>query len=473
MTLARKVAQNTIIQFAGKIVGTILALITVSLMMRYLGKVGFGEYTTIIGFLGTFSILADLGLYLVVTREISKQGANEGKIVNNALTIKLLAAIFVLSIAPLAALLFPYSRIVVIGIAIGTISFLFTSLNQILIGIFQKHFRMDKVAIGEVAGRAFWLLGVALVAKLDLGLLVMVGAIAVSNFINFFIVFLFANKYVKIKLDFDWDYWKKIMKIALPLAFSVVFTLVHFKVDTVLLSVLKPAEDVGIYGAAYKVLEGLITFAAIFAGLLLPVLSKYAFTKKEMFIKIYRKGFDVLAIFVTPLIFGTLFFAEPLMVLFGGDEFEISSKVLRILIFAVGAIFFAHLFGNTMVAINQQKKMMWIYFTAAVVSIASNLILIPRFSYFGAAATTVITESLVCIFTALVVFTTAKVSPQFNTLFKSILSAMLMSAVIIILPDWHYFINISLAVVAYFSFLYLMRGFSKEMVVEVLSFRNK
>jgi O-antigen/teichoic acid export membrane protein len=291
-------------------------------------------------------------------------------------------------------------------------------------------------------------------------------------FVNFLIVFFFARKLVKIHLDFDWEYWKKIMKIAAPLAFSLIFTLIHFKIDTVLLSILKPPEDVGIYGAAYKILEGLITFAAIFAGLLLPILSRYAFTEKERFAKVYRKGFDVLSIFVIPLIFGTLFFAKPLMLLFGGGEFEISSQVLKILIFAVAAIFFAHLFGNTVVAVNQQKKMMWAYLAAAVSSIIINIILIPRYSYFGAATTTLITETLVALFTAYIVFRTAKVAPQWRVFFKALLSALVMSGVIFFLPDWHYAINIGIAMVVYFAFLYLIKGFSKEDVVEILRVRS-
>ncbi|MFH2104715.1 MAG: oligosaccharide flippase family protein, partial [Parcubacteria group bacterium] len=183
MTLARKVAHNTMIQFAGKALGTVLALVTIAFMTRYLGQKGFGEYTTIIAFLSVFATMADLGLYMVVTREISKDGADEKKIVSNALAIKLTAAVGILIITPFIALLFPYSQTVVYGIAIGAFSFLFILLNQTLIGVFQKHFRMDKVALGEIAGRVVWLLGVLLTIHFGWGLLVMISFIALSNFV--------------------------------------------------------------------------------------------------------------------------------------------------------------------------------------------------------------------------------------------------------------------------------------------------
>lgn len=487
MSITRKVAHNTIYQFIGKIVGTILALITAAMMLRYLGQEGFGEYTTIIGFLGIFSILADLGLYLVTTKEISRDDTDDSHIISNAFTIKLIFSVFILVLAPVVGFFFPYSQIVKWGIVIGAASFLFILLNQVLIGIFQKHFRMERVAIAEVAGRIVWLLGVIIAVKLSLSLLWIVGFIALSNFVNFTLVYFFARKHVTINLRFDFATWKYLMKIALPLALSVVLNLVYFKLDTVMLSVMKPATDVGIYGAAYKVLESLITFAAIFAGILLPLLARYAVSDPARFARIYKKGFDVLSIFIVPLIVGTVFLAHDIMVLFGGEDFAASSVVLQILIFAVGAIFFAHLFGNTVVAINQQRKIVWIYFSSAVISVVLNLLLIPRFTYFGAAITTVITEAVVFAGTLWVVWRIKKLFPSLRVFGKALVASLCMGAVLYLLPVFpfsfianrtlaSFFTLLVPAVIAgavYFIILYLLKGISKDIVKEVISFKKE
>ncbi|MBU1177795.1 flippase [Patescibacteria group bacterium] len=473
MTLARKVAHNTMIQFAGKALGTVLALVTIGFMTRYLGQKGFGEYTTIIAFLSVFATMADLGLYMVVTREISKDGADEKKIVSNALAIKLTAAIGILIITPFIALLFPYSHTVVFGIAIGAFSFLFILLNQTLIGIFQKHFRMDKVALAEIAGRVIWLLGVLLTIKFGWGLLVMISFVALSNFVNFLIIFIAARRFVKVGLQFDFAFWKKLMIIAAPLALSVVFTLIHFKVDTIFLSILKPAEDVGIYGAAYKILEGLITFAAIFSGILMPIMSRNAFKDREKFAKVYRKGFDIISIMVIPLVVGVLLFAKPIIIFISGENFSASGPILQILILAVGAIFFAHLFGGAIVALNQQKKMMWAYLFAAVIAIILNLLLIPKFTYYGAAWTTFITETLVAIITVTAVYKVSKIAPQLKVFGKATLAAGVMALVAFCLPNWHVLISIAIVTVVYFVCLFLFRGFSKEMVLEMLRWKKE
>ena len=57
MSLHRAIAHNTLWQFGGKIIGTILGLFTIGLITRYLGQEGFGYYSTIMGFLQFFAMV--------------------------------------------------------------------------------------------------------------------------------------------------------------------------------------------------------------------------------------------------------------------------------------------------------------------------------------------------------------------------------------------------------------------------------
>ncbi len=472
MSLVRRVAHNTLIQFVGKAIGMVLALITVGIMLRYLGQTGFGEYTTIIAYLSIFSIMADLGLYLVVTREISRKGVNQDKTVSNALTIKALSGVIVLSFASVVVWFFPYADIVKYGVLVGAFSFLFVLMNQTLIGVFQKYFAMYKVAIAEVVGRVVWLVVVVLVVYFQASLLYMIFGIALANFVNFLIVFIFSRKYVKVKPEFDFKEWKRILIVAAPLAFSVVFNLVYFKIDTLFLSLMKPEQDVGIYGASYKVLEALITFAAIFAGLLLPVMSKYFVENKKKFADVYKKGFDILIIFVIPLIVGTLFLANPIMSFFGGSQFAESGGVLKILIFATGAIFFSHLFGNAAVASNQQKKLMWVYIFTAILAVVLNLLLIPKFSYYGAAVSTVVSEIVVTFLTAIVVWRVVGVGLNFVAFGKTLIATGVMALALWIMPDWNFFIQIIIAIVCYFAVAFSIKAISIKTVFEVIKLKE-
>jgi O-antigen/teichoic acid export membrane protein len=105
MALAGKVAVNTVIQVVTKVVTTGLSLIVIALTTRYLGRYGFGQYTTAITFVTFFSIAADLGLTLVTTQLISRPGANISRVMSNLFTFRVISGFCIIGLAPLIVLL--------------------------------------------------------------------------------------------------------------------------------------------------------------------------------------------------------------------------------------------------------------------------------------------------------------------------------------------------------------------------------
>ena len=60
-----------------------------------------------------------------------------------------------------------------------------------------------------------------------------------------------------------------------------------------------------------------------------------------------------------------------------------------------GISFLSGPFGQVLVVSNQQKKLFWITLSGAIINVILNLILIPKYSLYGAAATTVVTLLLI------------------------------------------------------------------------------
>lgn len=468
MSIVRKIAYNTIFSTGARIFGVALSLISLGIIARCLGKEQFGSYSLILAFLYTFDNLADLGLYSLMTREISRPGADEKKIVSNIFSLRIFALIIFLGIASIIIWFFPYSDQVKIGTLIAVISFLFLSMGQVLMGIFQKYLRTDKAAIADISGRIIQLGLILIFINLNLGLYGIIFALIGGCFINFILLFCFARQYVCFSLQFDFNYWKNLIKTTLPIAVSIVFTLIYFKIDSIFLSLPiinshspNPMADVGIYNIAYKILEGLIFFPAMLAGLIMPLLSHSAFSDQGRFKKIFQKTFDVLIIFVIPLVIGLLILAEPVVVLIGGKDFSLSASVLQILSFAIGLIFLGNLLGNSIIALNKQKSGAWIYFAGMIFNIVTNLIFIPKYRYLGAAATTLATEFLVTILMMILIYKTTNYSPKFN-IFKPIFAGIFMAVFLWIFKDWNIIILTGLGMAVYFTVLYLIKGIKKE-----------
>jgi len=466
--LNRKLVYNSVISAGARIIGLALSLVIIGFITRYLGQDGFGYYSTILAFLFFFTVFADFGLYYICVREISKPNADEKKIASNAFTLRFFVGLFIFSLAPLVVLFFPYPSEIKIGVIIAGIGFWLMSNQQVLIGIFQKYLKMDKIALAELLGRVVQLTLVLFFIWQQRNFLFIVSALTIGALVNFILVFLFSHKYVPISFQFDFSYWRFLLKNSFPLALASIFVLIYFRLDTIMLSLMKPITDVGIYNLAYKFLESLLFFPAMFVGLIMPLMSKYAFSAPNKFKDIIQKTLDVLLIFVIPLIIGTFFLSQRLVVLVGGEDFILSGGVLNILIIATGIIFLGVLFSNMIISLEKQKTLTYIYGLGAVINLVTNFIFIPRYSYYGAAGTTVLTELVVTVLMVGVIYKTLKTFPSFVSVFKYILAGLIMGLMLYFLAQWPLLVLVILAILVYFSFLWLIGGISiKDILVLV------
>jgi len=435
MNLAKKVAQNTLIQVAGKTISTILGLFSLALITRHLGQAGFGEYTIIYTFLTFFAVIADLGLTLVTVQMISNAGNKENKILNNLFSLRSLSAILFIGLAPVIVLFSPYGQSVKIGVLIAAAAFIFPALNQIIIGLFQKKLSMDRSSIAEIAGRIVLLIGIIISSKLNGGLNGILLATVASGAINFFLHYLFALKFTVLRFAFDLSLWKEIIKRSWPLALTIILNLIYLRADTLILSMFKDSETVGLYGAAYRIIDVVTTLPFMFAGLILPILtSAWLENNRVSFKNVLQKSFDLMTIIAIPLVIGTQFLGDEVMIFVAGPDFVESGLILKILIFSVAAIFLGTIFTHAAIAINKQKKLIGFYVFTSITSLAAYLILIPRYSYLGAATATIYSEIMIAIFSVYCVFKYGRFLPNLKILTKSLISSLIMATFLYFLP---------------------------------------
>lgn len=480
MSLAKKIAHNTLIQTIGKIVSTILGLFSLALITRHLGQAGFGEYTTIYTFLTFFAVIADLGLTLITVQMISGETENENKILNNLFSLRLLSALFFIGLAPVIVIFLPYSPEVKFGVLITAIAFIFPALNQILIGLFQKRLSMDRSSLAEIVSRIVLLLGIIISGRLNGGLNGVLIATVISGAINFILHYVLALKFVTLKFAFDLSLWKMIIGRSWPLALTIILNLIYLRADTLLLSLFKDNETVGIYGAAYRIIDVITTLPFMFAGLILPILTTAWLEKKlESFQKILQKSFDFMAIMAIPLLVGTQFLSKNIMISIAGRDFAEAAPILQVLIFSVAAIFLGTIFTHATIAINKQKKLIGFYAFTSASSLLAYLILIPRYSYFGAAAVTIYSEVMIMFFSAYCVYKYSRFLPNLLVSGKSLIASLVMGAFLYLIPQFilesliGLIISLATAIFLYFILLYFLGGIKSEEIKAILRKQSK
>ena len=469
MVIARKIAYNVLISSVSKVLSTILALASIGFITRYLGKNGFGDYATVLAFLAFFSAISDLGLYQFSTREISRPGANQDEIMSNAFSMRVVFSLATLLFAGILVFFLPYAPEVRWGIILVAASFIFSSAYQVLNGVFQKHLAMDRVAVSELLGKMAQLLVVIIAVKLSLSFSWIMASLLFNMLLSFALVYFWSKKYIKLSWRFDFTYWKAFLGESYPIGIMAIVVFVYFKMDTILLSMLKSNVEVGIYNVAYKVLENITFFPGMIVGLIFPIIAQTIFIDKSRFRDISDKTFKVFLLLTVPLMVGVSFLSGGIIALIGGAGFSDSAVVLRILVFALTAIFFSNFFNAILIAGNLQKKLMYILAFAALFNVLANSLFIPYFSYLAAAVVSVATEVFVAVAAGILVYKKLDYLPKAVKFGRIFLSGFLMGVFLFIFRGSNFYLSGFFSVGVYVAALWLSRAVEMTELTSIIS----
>jgi len=178
-----------------------------------------------------------------------------------------------------------------------------------------------------------------------------------------------------------------------PLAIVFILSALYFRVDLMMLEVMKGEKAVGIYAAAYKLIEffaiipGTVTVAA------LPGLAGDYPANIEAFRTSFYKTLTVLSVVGGAIGLFLFLFSKQIIPLLYGPLFSDSVLSLRIL---SGAVFFMFVNGYlayVTIATNNDKPVALILIVSTILNIVFNYYLIPRYSHVGAAFATLFSEA--------------------------------------------------------------------------------
>lgn len=473
MSTTRTLAHTSVIQIVGKIASTLLGLSAIGIMTRYLGPEQFGWYVAAISFLQFIGILTDFGLIPVSAQMLSEPRFEKKKLLQNLLGFRFVTSVFFLGLAPLLVLAFPYPIEVKQAVAVMTVSFLAIALNQIFTGFFQQKLRMQVQVGGEILGRLVLVSGLWFLVARHASFLPIMALVSISSIVYTACMWVGAARLTRPTFGFDLSIWKAIVAKSWPIAISVIFNVIYLKGDVILLSIFRDLSEVGVYGAAYRVVDILAQTAMLVMGIILPLLA-HAWSRgdKKTFTTQFQQAFDGMMALGVPIVVGVFILAKPIMLFVAGEKFASSSLPLGILSLAVGAVYLGAIFGHVAVAIDKQKQTMWIYISGAVFTVIGYLYFIPRFGMIGAAWMSVFSEMYVALLLAFTVKRYANVSLKTKAFAKILFSSIIMGLVLKAMPDVHILVTVSMGVCVYAGSMIATKGISKATLKEILS-RNE
>lgn len=210
-----------------------------------------------------------------------------------------------------------------------------------------------------------------------------------------------------------------LLRQSLPYALIMFLMMIYSRIDAVMLEQLLPdgKKEVGIYAAAYRLLDAAIMFSYLFANLLLPMFAKLIKQKQSITILLHVSSQLLLAASITTAT-SVYFFRVPIMELLYVESTPYWGNILGILIWSFIAVSATHIFGTALLAKGNLKVLNWLFVGGILLNICLNAYFIPTHKAYAAAATTLATQSFIII--GEVVLTIRAFQLSLNQLFRKI-----------------------------------------------------
>jgi O-antigen/teichoic acid export membrane protein len=462
LSTARSVLKNFLSLTFADFFNKALAFLGVAYLARVLKAEGFGKIEFAQAIIVYFLLVVNQGFSVFGTREIAKDKTWIRIYVNQIMTMRLLLCLvsYILLVIFVLCINQP-NEVKRLFLIYGFTLFTF---SLTLDWVFQGIEKMEYVAIGRIITQVVYVGGLFLLVKrydqlLRVPVIQVVGAITGAMFL----LYTFIKKYGGIKLSYDLNLWKQILKQSMPMGVSFLVIQLYYSFDSVMLGFMKGTTVVGWYNAAYKIVLLFIGFATLFGTAIFPVLSRY-----------YKESLDRLNQFVFQSSRLNIFFGLPIAVagtilsgqiiqLVYGPSYQASILPLQILIWSVFTVYFNCPFAFCLLACDRQKEYMYSVIAGAIVNLILNFMLIPKYSMLGASVATmvceVITLGLILFYSRRIV----KAIPE-TDLLKTLGSSTFMGLVIYVLPV-SLLIKVFIGVLAYLGAMITLTGIRREDIV--------
>lgn len=400
-----RVGFNTLVQFSGKIISVVLGFLTVGLLTRYLGTSRYGDFTLVFAYMSFFGVFADFGLQLAIVRELSQKSISAEKIYGTYFWIKLALIVASTALALILLIFFPYSSSLKIGIVIGALAVGIGGLSGYGTAIFQSKIRLDLVTYIDILSRLVSVVLILLFIYIKLNFYYIVSTVLIGNFAAFLATVYLLKRDIKFDFKYDPELAKKIVKWSIPIGLTSFFSLAYFKIDTIMLSIMKGSTDVGIYSLSYKILENILMLWGLYMASVYPLMAKFKGDSEQRNVLGLLKSSSLIAISLSFFIILLGFIFAPIIVnIFGGLNFGASVVPFKILLFSLPIFFINNILYNFYLVERKVKFIiMGLLFTLAI-NFSLNVFFISKYSYVGAAYVTIISEVALLLFYLSIVF---------------------------------------------------------------------
>lgn len=464
MSVVKKIFGNASWLVLSQAINTVCTFIWTILIARYLGVEEYGIYGFAISLTGILIIVADFGINTHIVREVATDNGIASKYLGNAIPLKSVFAAAAFLLVAVILFLMGCDGITITVTFLFAVQMIVLSFINLFKGAFQAFEEVKYQAIAEILLQVILLIFIIISIYADFGIFSIILSYILSNVFALAYLYYALNKnIVRPKYEFDRQFCRKIIIVSMPFAITGILYCAYYYIDIIMLEHLVGSYAAGIYNAAYKLIPVQNILVSIYGAIFFPVMSKFFKSQDGMLMFAYEKSIKCLLMLIIPLSVLIVIYSPDLIQIIYGSEYDAASAVLSILIWNLSLLFILAPGTNLLNSSHKEVAVNVIYLIGGVFNVIVNLILIPRFSYYGAAVSTILSYALIMVIQRIVIY---RLGHGFNGRFHiDILKIIFGSLIIGVI--FHFFrlniwIVLPVAMIIYFPLINILGTFDSD-----------
>lgn len=390
-----------ILRTASFAVSLLIGLASAPLLVRHLGSVEFGRYSTVVALIAVVVGLTEGGVATVALRELSATRDDEQRrrLMSDLLGLRIVLSAAGIALAVGFSMLAGYGASLTVGALLAGAGMVLAVTQALLVTVLHSQLRFGWAAAIELVKG---LLTVTLIIALVLADASRNALLAISIPVGLLALVLtvpVVRAQTTLRPSFNPRRWTRLLRDVLVIAVAVAVYALYFRVALLVTSLASTAEQTGYFAISFRVTEALIMTPVLLVGAAFPIISRSLRDDRERFEYAVSRIYE-LSLFVGGLIALGLLVSAPfaIEVIVGSREHP-SVQVLQIQSVALLASFVVAAASFPLLGLRRHRDILVANCVSLVIAAALAVALVPAHGATGAAIAAVAADIALAITT--------------------------------------------------------------------------
>lgn len=384
--MAFSVAKNTAFMTIASLGQKVVSFVYFTIVVNSIGKVDAGKYFVALSFTTLFSILVDVGMSPVLTREVAKDKDHAQRYLSTVLSAKLLTGIIAYATLVVVLYMLGYSAEMKQLVVVSGIVMLLDSIHLSYYTIFRAFQDVRWEAFGMFGSQLLTMLIGILALRAGFPLVYLMWAFVISSLCNltYVAIMLYRKQGISFRFRADGTMLRTILRMAAPFALAGIFTRLYSSLDALMLKSMAGEAEAGLYSVPYKIAFAFQFIPMALIASLYPKISEYYAHERHRLQGVFTLAMRYLFLIAAPITIGGVLIGKEMLTQFYPkfiDALPAFYAMMPSIIFS----FLSFPVGSMLNGCNRQSTQTKIMGLVVVSNVILNTMLIPLYGATGAA----------------------------------------------------------------------------------------